>query len=894
MPRGSKRRKKRRHQATQASLPANDGSHGTPVPDTSASRTAVGLSPEDKTLSDYRVGDIVSGTVTSVDSPGILVDVDGVTGVILDSDLPLADGRAPADLYSQGEHLADLFVWGIAHGQHALALSVRRNTPGYADALDSHSVGDIVSGTITDVSSDGIWVNVNGVIGLIRAGELLLADGQVPSDLYSAGNHMAGLFLGQINDDRSLALSVRRNSPGYTDTLASHSVGDIVSGTILEVLSVGILVIVNGVIGQINASELLLADGQVPSDLYSAGEHMADLFLWQINDSRSLALSVRRNSPGYADALASYSVGNIVSGTITSVHSTGIQVDVNGVIGFVNTFELPLAEGQIPSDLYSAGEHMADLFLWQINDNRSLALSVRRNTPSYADALDNHSVGDIVSGTITNVSSGGIWVNVNGIIGWIFADELPLADGQTPAYLYAIGDHLPDLFIWQIDREARDFLLSNRPRHDEDGPHIQGQQIKAVVRGDRSGGINVLVANTKIFIPNHELDCSPEQQLHFERNTKIDVVVLEVGNDGLANRLSHRRTLDTWVDQTNYLITGGLVSNAVVIPKDAMPDDEQRVAVDLGPITGYIREEEFSPADAAEYTSFNANRPLGVVIESVDHEEGSAIVSLENFDARYQELADGISENNECDAILRWIARNIAVFDLGSGLLGEMAWEPSPGAPAIVSFEDIGKTIPVRVTEVDRAGHFIRLDHRDQEIHQLVMRGESQSLEFKASLRRSPRTGEDDPKASYGVLKSIVGFLNSWDGGTLIIGVDDAGAPIIGEKGAIDAIAVDGYDDEDEMLRALKDQIKNRIGASVFDLLDISFIHYRDTRIIRVDCSPAEEETWLKGGRSGKSKEEEIFLRMPASTDRLMGRDLVDFVKQRFGARGRPEVTSNS
>ena len=598
-------------------------------------------------------------------------------------------------------------------------------------------------------------------------------------------------------------------------------------------------------------------------------------------------------------------MADVRTGIIAQAESNGVAVRVGSVIGWIGVVDLPLAIGQAPADLYSVGDYLWlwNLFIWQIDRGaRSLGLSVRRNAPGYLDRFDAHKVGDVVTSTIAVVESGGIWVNINGIIGWVGAHELLLSDGETATDRYAVGDIIEAL-IYMRDLESRHLLLSvrrNTPDYIEE-PISRGMTINVIFSEVVPGGIMVLAEGHKMFIPHHELALSPGGNPRFSTLSTTDnsrhdalitlrVAVIATNQRGAPSLLSYRKALEGYADVVKNLSFGVVVPNAVVIPEAAMPDGEHRAAVDLGPITGFIREEELSPDAAAKLSKFEANNEYSVVIESIDHEEGSAIVSREGFDARWQELAANLAEGSECDGILGQILKNTAIFDLGSGLLGEMPWESRPGAPAIVSFGDIGKVIPVRVTAIDRAKYFIGLEHRDQEIHHLIVRGESQSLEFKASLRRSPRSREDDPKASYGVLKSIVGFLNSWDGGTLIIGVDDTGNPIADREGKtnISAMEIDGYATEDEMLRSLKEQIKNRIGASTFEFLDISFVHYRDIRIIRVNCSPAEEATWLKGGRSGKSKQQEFFLRTPAATDPLEGRDLVDFVTKRFGEGGRP------
>ena len=854
----------------------------------------------------FSVGDIVTATasITFVSDNGIELDVNGVVGGVPPSELVLDPGQSITDRYSVGDTV-EAFVWLISPTERSLILSLKRNQPDYLESFERFSTGEIVTTTVTSVFNNAIELDVDGVIGLAYSDELMLDPGQTIADRYSVGDTVEAFVWSISPTDRGLLLSLKRNQPDYLESLERFNTGDIVTTTVTSVFNNAIKLVGDGVIGLAYSAELLLDPGQTIADRYFVGDTVEAFVLRSGLTGGDLMLSLKRNQPGYLDAFNRFSIGDVVhqaSVTHVSDYGYGIVLDVNGVNGWINADELPLADGQEPADLYSVGDHLSNLFVWRINNDRSISLSVRRNAPGYMDRLEAHNIGDVVTGIVTRALLDSIWVRVNGIIGWIDTRELLLSDGETAIDRYADGD-IVEVLIYMRDLKSRHLLLSvrrNAPDYIEE-PISHGMTINVVFSELVPGGVMVLAEGHKVFIPHHELALSPggNPQLgilstsddpRHDTLVTLSAVVITTSLQGIPLALSHRRALQGYADEVKKLTPGTVIPNAVVIPEAATLDDEHRVAVDLGPITGFIQEEELNPDAAVEFIKFEANNKHGVVIESVDHKEGYAIVSREGFNIRWQRLAINLSEGSECDGILKQIMKSTALFDLGFGLLGEMPWEPRPSAPAMVTFEDIGKTVPVRVTAIDRTEHFIRLEHRDQEIHQLITGGESQSLEFKASLRRSPRSREDDPNASYGVLKSIVGFLNSWDGGTLIIGVDDTGNPIVDGEGKtnISAMEIDGYRNEDEMLRSLRDQIKKRIAISAFELLDISFVHYRDIRVIHVNCSPAEEATWLKGGRSGKSKQQEFFLRTPAATDPLEGRDLVEFVTQRFGGGERP------
>src|SRR5262249_22812592 len=75
-------------------------------------------------------------------------------------------------------------------------------------------------------------------------------------------------------------------------------------------------------------------------------------------------------------------------------------------------------------------------------------------------------------------------------------------------------------------------------------------------------------------------------------------------------------------------------------------------------------------------------------------------------------------------------------------------------------------------------------------IGQLITAGESDQVEFKATLRINMHTGQKDARMETAVLKTIAGFLNT-GGGRLIVGVRDDGTPL--------GIEADKFESEDKM-----------------------------------------------------------------------------------------------
>lgn len=155
-------------------------------------------------------------------------------------------------------------------------------------------------------------------------------------------------------------------------------------------------------------------------------------------------------------------------------------------------------------------------------------------------------------------------------------------------------------------------------------------------------------------------------------------------------------------------------------------------------------------------------------------------------------------------------------------------------------------------------------------VHELVSGGETSNVEFKSTLRTNLHTNQKDPKMEFTVLKTIAGFLNSPNGGTLIIGVADDGTPV--------GIQADGFPDEDKMALHLVNLMKERIGGQHSLYVHPKFEDYADTRALIVQCQPANSPAFLKDGGF-----ERFFVRYGPSTQELTGAQAQEFMKQRFG-----------
>lgn len=161
------------------------------------------------------------------------------------------------------------------------------------------------------------------------------------------------------------------------------------------------------------------------------------------------------------------------------------------------------------------------------------------------------------------------------------------------------------------------------------------------------------------------------------------------------------------------------------------------------------------------------------------------------------------------------------------------------------------------------------VDKKPTTIEQMVFQGEGIYTEFKSTLRVNLHTDQRDKAMEHAVIKTINGFLNSKEGGALVIGVADNGDAL--------GLSSDGFENEDKMDLHLGNLIKSQLGTTTLLNIKPSFHDYKGERIFLVECKPSKVPVYLK-----KGNDEEFYIRAGGSSARLTPSQMMEYIKQRF------------
>lgn len=187
----------------------------------------------------YAIGQRVTGTVTRLTDFGAFVELEsGIEGLIHISEMAWNKKvRHPSDLLKQGDRV-DAVILGIKPEERRISLGLKQTLADpWGEVQQKFPVGSQIEGPVTKLMKFGAFVQLaDGIEGLVHISEIV-ADRRLdhPSEVLHAGQLVKAQVLAIDTEKRQIKLSMKQLIPTSIDEyLAEHTVGDVVSGRVVE------------------------------------------------------------------------------------------------------------------------------------------------------------------------------------------------------------------------------------------------------------------------------------------------------------------------------------------------------------------------------------------------------------------------------------------------------------------------------------------------------------------------------------------------------------------------------------------------------------------------------------------------------------------------------------
>jgi hypothetical protein len=191
-------------------------------------------------------------------------------------------------------------------------------------------------------------------------------------------------------------------------------------------------------------------------------------------------------------------------------------------------------------------------------------------------------------------------------------------------------------------------------------------------------------------------------------------------------------------------------------------------------------------------------------------------------------------------------------------------------------FRHILATFPLVAQEVKDAAlaayHTFAPNPDDAQVAALIAQGESAQVEFKVAALINPHTGQKDGTMAANIVQSVASYLNSYEGGSLLIGVKDNGN--LNDLHADYLAANPQKNNRDGYALWLSDTLGNQMGNQFMPYWTITFHHINGHDVCRIGIKPAPQPVYLKNG--------DFYVRGNQGKKKLTVPEAIAYIQQRW------------
>ena len=327
---------------------------------------------------------------------------------------------------------------------------------------NSHSVADIVEGTVLKKEQDGYLVSVRGAKteAFLPNREISSAEEAAPVEL---GDVKEFYVLKEENDEDGMLLSLKRLAfaQAWAQLNDAKVQGDTILAKVVSVVKGGVLVDVADLKGFIPSSQLRtgtpfdgLLDQKIEVKVLEADPKKNKLIL-----SQRQAVAEQRDQV-VDNVLSSLEEGQVVNGNVVRITDFGAFVDINGIDGLLPISEISWQRIKHPSDVITLGDTIEVKIIKIDTELKRISLSLKRMGENPWQQIEGQfEEGQIVKGTVNKVTTFGAFINIfPGVEALLPVSEMS-DENVNPFNMFKVGSEV-DVLIKKFTPKEHRIALS--------------------------------------------------------------------------------------------------------------------------------------------------------------------------------------------------------------------------------------------------------------------------------------------------------------------------------------------------------------------------------------------------------------------------------------------------
>lgn len=361
--------------------------------------------------------------------------------------------------------------------------------------------GQILEGTVKNITSYGVFVDLGGVDGLVHITDLSWGRVSDPHEVVSLDEKIHVVILDFDDEKKRIALGLKQLTPHPWDALDPNlKVGDKVKGKVVVMADYGAFVeIAPGVEGLIHVSEMSWSQHlRSAQDFMHVGDEVEAVILTLDREDRKMSLGIKQlKADPWEDIETKYPVGSKHTAKVRNFTNFGIFVELEeGVDGLIHISDLSWTNKvKHPSEFTTVGSDIEVVVLEIDKENRRLSLGHKQLEENPWDTYETlYTPGSTHKGKITEMMDKGAVITLNeGGEGFATPKHLVKEDGSQAKQ----GEEL-DFKVIEFVKDTKRIILSHSRTFEDEKEEVKAAPKHTNKKQNDAAAINNVAAGTSL------------------------------------------------------------------------------------------------------------------------------------------------------------------------------------------------------------------------------------------------------------------------------------------------------------------------------------------------------------------------------------------------------------
>ena len=356
------------------------------------------------------------------------------------------------------------------------------------DIIAKLEKGQVLEGTVKNITSYGVFIDLGGVDGLIHITDLSWGRVNHPEEVVKLDEKINVVILDFDEEKKRIALGLKQLQPHPWDALnADLKVGDKVQGKVVVMTDYGAFIeIAPGVEGLIHVSEMSWSQHlRTAQDFMKVGDEIEAAVLTLDRDERKMSLGIKqlKNDP-WENIEGKYPVGSQHTAKVRNFTNFGVFVEIEeGVDGLIHISDLSWTKKiKHPGEFTQIGADIQVQVLEIDKENRRLSLGHKQLEENPWDVFETvFTLGSIHEGTIIELlDKGAVIALPYGVEGFATPKHLVKEDGSN-----AVVEEKLNFKVIEFNKDSKRIILSHSRIFEDEAKAEKAEAKKATKRAPK-------------------------------------------------------------------------------------------------------------------------------------------------------------------------------------------------------------------------------------------------------------------------------------------------------------------------------------------------------------------------------------------------------------------------